>query len=928
VTQLRQRVERLESAETTSLHFGASANAISSFPGMVNIVAGSGVSFTPGTGTLTIAATGGVSLPREIRKDFHSVSAGDELYAYVSGPLSLTGVSILAKQSGNLVVDVRRTPIGSFPATSGDSICAAAKPTLATAQTYLDTTLTGWSTSSTEGDTLTIHVDSVTTVTDFEITLYGQSVILPLVITGHLPDATIGDMASYSYTVTGGYGTTTVTIYSGALPAGASISTAGAVSGTYTTGGSYSWVLEVEDSLGSKAYLSDSNAIAYATLSSTGALTDADIGGPVGGSITLSGGDGTYTVDASPVSGTRPAGNGLALVGAVYSDSVGSMTTEATYTWTDRFRSGDGQTLDVSNSIVVSQPITLLDDLPVSARGVLSLHKLISTATVAIRVRRSNDDAEQDIGFDGFGLDVTSMLTFTGSNSGYVTKVYDQTGNGEDAYQTTKANQPRVVNAGVFDGEMVFDGTDDSLKITSLTAGTPYLASYMCLRQPTAATTKIIFEASTNYNTADQAYLCFTQLTVPPSFAGNLISINGSNSAGSQRRNAYTNPALSWPAQVTVLYDRTLTGASEVAAYIEGVALPIGESFPTTELTGNFNNHDVYIGARAGTSLFNTCGLETIVFYNASSAAYRDEIELAIGREVGYWRTRLNAPTMFKKIDGLYFCCDIWHSRVIYTDSIYKPVSDWITLDDTRFLVGPHTIEENDDLYVMDNTENGSVITYKKTGSSFAFQQELTVGALGTRPHCVKYDSVTDAWYVLLGGGPGPGGTRKMVKLTRSGDTLSIARTDDLSFISGQYSRGFRIIDGKMYFVAVSKKIYEVAFDGSSYTLLNTYTLPTGMESPNDVFKSSSGDWYATATNQKIIKFASLAAMDAGTYTDVYASFDLAGTPYYLEEFDGALWVPEIIERNGLTKVVSGVPELVQDYGTENASSLYRHNNP
>lgn len=59
MTQLRQRVERLENAETTSLHFGASANAISSFPGMVNIVAGSGVSFTPGTGTLTITATGG-----------------------------------------------------------------------------------------------------------------------------------------------------------------------------------------------------------------------------------------------------------------------------------------------------------------------------------------------------------------------------------------------------------------------------------------------------------------------------------------------------------------------------------------------------------------------------------------------------------------------------------------------------------------------------------------------------------------------------------------------------------------------------------------------------------------------------------------------------------------------------------------------------
>ena len=90
-----------------------------------------------------------------------------------------------------------------------------------------------------------------------------------------------------------------------------------------------------------------------AALAYTGALTDADVGDPVGGSITLSGGDGTYTVDASPVSGTRPPGNGLALVGAVYSDSSGVLTTAATYTWTDRFRSGDGQTLDVPSSITV-----------------------------------------------------------------------------------------------------------------------------------------------------------------------------------------------------------------------------------------------------------------------------------------------------------------------------------------------------------------------------------------------------------------------------------------------------------------------------------------------------------------------------------------------------------------------------------------------
>lgn len=205
---------------------------------------------------------------------------------------------------------------------------------------------------------------------------------LPLTISGHLPNGTVGGTAAYSYTLGGGYGALVVTVYSGALPAGASISTAGAVSGTYTTGGSYSWVLQVEDSLGYKTHLSDSNVVAWATLAKTGALTDAYVGDPVGGSITLSGGDGTYTVDASPVSGTRPPGNGLALVGAVYSDSSGAITTAGTYTWTERFHSGDGQSLDVPCSIVSTLvSYTTLNPSDKSAGVVLSGGDLIATSS-------------------------------------------------------------------------------------------------------------------------------------------------------------------------------------------------------------------------------------------------------------------------------------------------------------------------------------------------------------------------------------------------------------------------------------------------------------------------------------------------------------------------------------------------------------------
>jgi hypothetical protein len=82
-----------------------------------------------------------------------------------------------------------------------------------------------------------------------------------------------------------------------------------------------------------------------------------------------------------------------------------------------------------------------------------SLRRLSSTATNCIRVRRSSDNAEQDIGFVGSAadsaIDTTDLLTFVGAgNDGFVTTWYDQSTNGRNATQTTAGNQPRIVNSG------------------------------------------------------------------------------------------------------------------------------------------------------------------------------------------------------------------------------------------------------------------------------------------------------------------------------------------------------------------------------------------------------------------------------------------------------------------------------------------------
>jgi len=62
----------------------------------------------------------------------------------------------------------------------------------------------------------------------------------------------------------------------------------------------------------------------------------------------------------------------------------------------------------------------------------------------AVTVRRSNDNAEADIGFVGGELDTTALSDHCGSNDGFVADWLDQSGNGNDASQTTSDNQPKI----------------------------------------------------------------------------------------------------------------------------------------------------------------------------------------------------------------------------------------------------------------------------------------------------------------------------------------------------------------------------------------------------------------------------------------------------------------------------------------------------
>ena len=127
----------------------------------------------------------------------------------------------------------------------------------------------------------------------------------------------------------------------------------------------------------------------------------------------------------------------------------------------------------------------LLDFFP--ATVAYSLRKLRSGQARAIRVRRSSDNAQQDIGFIGDELDTASLRSFCGGGHGFVTTWYDQSGNGYNTTQGTQANQPQIVSSGVVITEngkpaIQFDGSNDVLSNNALffTANTPNSQFIVC----------------------------------------------------------------------------------------------------------------------------------------------------------------------------------------------------------------------------------------------------------------------------------------------------------------------------------------------------------------------------------------------------------------------------------------------------------------
>lgn len=119
-----------------------------------------------------------------------------------------------------------------------------------------------------------------------------------------------------------------------------------------------------------------------------------------------------------------------------------------------------------------------------------------------IRVRRSSDNAEQDIGFVDDLLDTSSLLSFVGAGNGFVTTFYTQVGTA-NLIQGNGGAQPTIVSSGSLitrNGfvSIKYDGTNDFLYKSGATINTTNVSYFSISQNDINLSSGAVFSQSTS----------------------------------------------------------------------------------------------------------------------------------------------------------------------------------------------------------------------------------------------------------------------------------------------------------------------------------------------------------------------------------------------------------------------------------------------
>jgi hypothetical protein len=227
-----------------------------------------------------------------------------------------------------------------------------------------------------------------------------------------------------------------------------------------------------------------------------------------------------------------------------------------------------------------------------------------------MKVREDSGDTEADIGFDGSGdLDTAAIATHCGSANGYVVTWYDQSGNANNATQSTGTAQPRIYNGTAViteNGKPALDFNSDVLIAATSATITSESIMLVGLQSNTNRWNRILSQNATGTNDASSYIPCIRQ--------DNTTNLGGFD--GSLRSTV----AFTYDQQF--LFEAYNTG-SALTNYLDSVA----GTASSYSLNESINELRLGNGRGVGTGEYLVGKLQEVVVYHSDQSSNRTGIE-------------------------------------------------------------------------------------------------------------------------------------------------------------------------------------------------------------------------------------------------------------------------------------------------------------
>jgi hypothetical protein len=254
-----------------------------------------------------------------------------------------------------------------------------------------------------------------------------------------------------------------------------------------------------------------------------------------------------------------------------------------------------------------------------------SLRKLSSTATNAIRVRRSSDNTETDIGFIGNDLDTAALLSFVGAGDGFVTTWYNQAPASKNFTQTSASLQPQIVSSGSLitrgsHAAVKFDGSNDAMQYT---------------------TGALINDINISHFSVSNNDVSNSNVTIMAHSTSTVSSIRIFNSRVASKRNLVVSvDTNNYFADMSVVRDNSSQRllSSFINASKNMSAFDNGATGTTSTYIGSTNNNSAFLGRQGGfTPAYLNGTIQEFIAFNSDESANRTAIETNINAYYGIY---------------------------------------------------------------------------------------------------------------------------------------------------------------------------------------------------------------------------------------------------------------------------------------------------